>query len=240
MQYYIPPQMGHNGGDWLGWRAVLFARQGRWREARDDAAVSVKIRPDYVEIYHGLASLLVAEKDVEAYRQLCTEMVTRFGGTTNASTADVVAKDCLILPSSGVDLDSVAALAETAVTCGKGQSPYTFYLCTKALADYRQGKFPEAVAQTLEILKDPFPYTQAEGSAVLAMAQFRMGHSEEARAALGRLEKVGQETLPAPGSRDLGFDWKDWIIAHALLDEARSLIEGPSSTNSDWRARSHE
>jgi len=67
-----------------------------------------------------------------------------------------------------------------------------------------------------------------------------MGHSEEARAALARLEKGVQETLPAPGSRDLGFDWKDWIIAHALLDEARSLIEGPSSTNLDWRAKSHE
>jgi hypothetical protein len=72
------------------------------------------------------------------------------------------------------------------------------------------------------------------------MAQFRMGHSEEARAALARLEKVVQETLPAPGSRDLGHDWKDWIITHALLDEASTLIEGASSTNSDWRAKSHE
>jgi len=202
--------------------------------------MSIKIRPDHVVIYHGLAPLLVAEKDVEAYRQLCSEMVTRFGGTTNASTADVVAKDCLILPSSGVDLDSVAALAEIAVTRGKGQAPYSFYLCTKALAVYRQGKFQEAVTRALEILKDPFPYTQAEGCAVLAMAQFRTGHSEEARAALARLEKVVEETLPAPGSRDLGFDWKDWIIAHALLDEARSLIEGPGSTNLDWRAKSHE
>ena len=197
--------------------------------------MSIKIRPDHVAIYHGLAPLLVAEKDVEAYRRLCTEMVTRFGGTTNASTADVVAKDCLILPPSGVDLGSVAALAETAVTRGKGQAPYTFYLCTKTLADYRQGKFPEAVARTLEVLKDPFPYTQAEGSAVLAMAQFRMGHSEEAGAARARLEAVVQEKLPAVGSRDLGFDWKDWIIAHALLDEARSLIGGQNSANLDWR-----
>jgi len=49
-----------------------------------------------------------------------------------------------------------------------------------------------------------------------------------------------REQLPAPGSRDLGHDWKDWIIAHALLDEARTLIERTGSTNSDWRARSHE
>src|SRR5258707_7040160 len=77
MRYYIPPQMGPNGADWLRWRAVLFARQGRWREARDDAAVSVKIRPDYVEIYHGLGSLLVAEKNVETDRQVFTEKIDR-------------------------------------------------------------------------------------------------------------------------------------------------------------------
>jgi hypothetical protein len=232
--------MGRNSADWLGWRAALFARQGRWHEARSDAALSVKIRSDNVEIYHGLAALLVADRDVDAYRRLCAEMVARFGETTNASTADVVAKDCLILPSSGVDLDSVAALAETAVSRGKGQAPYLFYRCTKALADYRQGRFQEAAAQAAEILKDPFAYTQAEGSAVLAMSQLRMGHTGEARAALARLERAVGETLPAPGSPDLGFDWKDWIIAHALLDEARSLIEGPSATNLDWRTGSHE
>ena len=135
---------------------------------------------------------------------------------------------------------SVAILAETAVARGKGEVPYTFYLCTKALSDYRLGRFQEAVERTSAIFKDPFPYTQAEGSAVLAMAQFRLGRMEEARAALAKLEKVLRDDLPPPRSRDLGHDWKDWIIAHALLDEARGLIEGSSSTNSDWRATSHE
>ena len=240
MQYYIPPQKGPQSADWLAWRATLFARQGRWREAREDAALGVKIRPDYVALCHALAALLVAEKDLETYRRLCPEMVARFAGTTNASTADIVAKDCLILPSSGADLDSVAALAETAVTRGKGQIPYTFYLCSKALADYRQGKFRDAVARTTEILKDPFPYTQAEGCAVLAMAQFRLAMIEEARASLANLERVVRENLPPSGSRDLGFDWKDWIIAHALRDEAMNLIEGPMSKDLDWRARTHE
>ena len=135
---------------------------------------------------------------------------------------------------------SVAIMAETAVARGKGEVPYTFYLCAKALSDYRQGNFQQAAARTVEILKDPFPYTQAEGSAVLAMAQFRLGRMEEARAALAKLEKVLRDDLPPPRSRDLGHDWKDWIIAHALVDEATTLIEGASSTNSDWRATPHE
>src|SRR6185436_8032142 len=120
------------------------------------------------------------------------------------------------------------------------QAPYSFYLCTKALADYRRGNFQDAVAQTAVILKSPFPYTQAEGSAVLAMARFRMGQTNEARASLAQLETIVQEKLPAPGSRDLGHDWKDWIIAHALLDAARSLIEGATATNLNWRAMTRE
>src|SRR6266404_6108359 len=239
-QYYIPPQNGPHSAEWLGWRAALFARKGRWRQARDDAAMGIRIRPDYVVLYHGLATLLIAVKDFEAYRQLCSEMVGRFKGTIDASAADQVAKDCLILPSSGADLRDVAALAEFAVTAGKGQGAYTFYLCTKARSDYRQDRFEEAVARTSVILEDPFPYTQAEGATVLAMAQFRLGRIEEARAALAKLETVVREKLPPPGNRDLGHDWKDWIVAHVLLDEARTLIEGASSTNSDWRATPRE
>jgi len=238
-RFYIPPQKSPSA-DWLGWRSALFARQARWRVAREDVTMGLKTRPDYVVLYHALATLLVAENDVEAYRHVCADMMSRFAGTTNASTADVVAKDCLILPSSGMDMASVAILAETAVVRGKGEVPYTFYLCTKALSDYRLGRFQEVVERTSAIFKDPFPYTQAEGSAVLAMAQFRLGRMEEARAALAKLEKVLRDDLPPPRSRDLGHDWKDWIIAHALLDEARGLIEGSSSTNSDWRATSHE
>ncbi len=233
-RFYIPPQKSPSA-DWLGWRAALFARQARWREAREDVTMGLKTRPDYVVLYHALAALLVAENDVEAYRHVCADMMSRFAGTTNASIADVVAKDCLILPSSGMDMASVAILAETAVARGKGEVPYTFYLCTKALSDYRLARFQEAVERTSAIFKDPFPYTQAEGSAVLAMAQFRLGRMEEARAALAKLEKVLRDDVPPPRSRDLGHDWKDWIIAHALLDEASTLIEGQTPANSDWR-----
>jgi len=70
---------------------------------------------------------MVAQKDLKAYQQLCREMVARFAGTTAVYIADKISKDCLVLPSSGADLDIVAALAETAVTKGKGEAPYTFF-----------------------------------------------------------------------------------------------------------------
>jgi hypothetical protein len=44
-----------------------------------------------------------------------------------------------------------------------------------------------------------------------------------------------QKQLPPPESHNLGSDWRDWIISHALLEEARSMIQGPRSSNIDWR-----
>ena len=240
-QYYIPAQADWaQNADWLYWRGSVMARQGRWREAKDDLTLALKYYPNDISLCHDMAAVLVADEDLAAYQQLCRDMIASFHGTTNASIADKVAKDCTILPSSGVDLTAVAVLAETAVNRGKYDGPYTFYLCAKALSDYRLGHFEEAIAGTSLILKDPFPYTQAEGLAVLAMAQFRMAQTEAAGASLTRLKQIVNERLPGPGSRDLGPDWVDCVIAHTLLSEAKNLIEGQTSTILDWHAKPHE
>ena len=41
--------------------------------------------------------------------------------------------------------------------------------------------------------------------------------------------EIAETKLPKLDSGDLGDDWKDWIVAHALLSEAKALIEGPSA-----------
>jgi hypothetical protein len=38
--------------------------------------------------------------------------------------------------------------------------------------------------------------------------------------------EIINKELPALDSGDIGEDWIDWIIAHALLREAQALIEG--------------
>jgi serine/threonine protein kinase len=237
-QYYVPAGAGlalqpldHN---WLYWRGSIMARQKHWHEARDDMTAVLKYEQSS-GVYHALAPLMVAQRDFAAYQQLCREMITRFAASNDILAADRISRDCLILPSSGVDLNAAAALAEMAVAKGKSEIPYTFFLCSKALADYRRGKFQQAVIGTSEILKDPFPYTQAEGRAVLAMALFQLGNAEEARTALAELKSVVEKKLPAPESQDLGSDWRDWIIAYALLDETTNLIEGQSTDYLNWR-----
>jgi hypothetical protein len=61
--------------------------------------------------------------------------------------------------------------------------------------------------------------------AVIAMSQSKLGRSEEARTALAECNKIIEGQLPAPGE-DLGRDWRDWIIAHAMHAEAERMIGG--------------
>jgi len=216
-------------------RTDLLARRGRWKEAAADAAQVVEYCPENHESYHMLAPLLVASGDIEGYQQLCRRIVARFGGTSTLAVADRMAKDCLILSSAGVDLEPVAAMAEFAVTKGADASTAPFYECCKALAEYRQGHFADAVEWAERAAKNPFPYSQAEAYAILAMSQYQLKQVANARAALVNGDTVVAEHLPKLGPQRLGLDWRDWIIVHALLDEAHGLIEGATSTNMKWR-----
>jgi hypothetical protein len=137
-----------------------------------------------------------------------------------------MAKDCLILPSSGADLKAVGALADVAVTRGTNSPSYPLFQCCKALAEYRQEHFAEAIQWADSSTKHSFPYSKAEGYAILAMAQFKSARTNEALTALADCAKVIDEKLPKLSSGDLGGDWIDWIIAHALQSEAKGLIEG--------------
>ncbi|HWV99900.1 MAG TPA: protein kinase, partial [Candidatus Acidoferrum sp.] len=200
------------------------AMQGRWRKATNDVTNLVKTEPDSPKGYHTLAPLLVACGDVPEYRRLCQQIIPRFGGARDPMIADQMAKDCLILPSSGADMHAVGALADVAVTRGTNYGSYSLFQCCKALAEYRQQRFSEAVKWADSATKDPFSYSKAEGYAILSMARFKSGQTNEALTALADCGKVIEEQLPKLSSGNLGGDWRDWIIAHALQKEAEALV----------------
>jgi hypothetical protein len=72
--------------------------------------------------------------------------------------------------------------------------------------------------------------SEAQAAAIIAMAQFKLNQMDKARNALADCNKVIQEKLPMEGG-NLGPDWRDWIIAHALQSEAIGMIDAePSAT----------
>jgi serine/threonine protein kinase len=212
-------------------KSEYLARRCRWPEARAAATKFLEIRPADDKGYHLMAPLLVQAGDRAAYDELCAKITTSFAGATNPSIADRMAKDCLILPRRGADLKVPGELAETAVTLGRGdKAAFPFFQCCKALAEYRQGNWETASNWAGQAAENPFPYSRAEALAVLAMAQHQLNQSGEARACLKKSLEVAQAQLPKPEDGDLGQDWRDWIIAHALQSEAKRMIDGETSS----------
>jgi tetratricopeptide (TPR) repeat protein len=211
--------------DLVAERAQFYASEGRWEAAVPDATRLVKRQPENSSRYHLLAPLLVATTNLNAYQNLCSNIIARFGNTTNVVVADQMAKDCLILPSSGVDLKAVAAMAEIAVTRGKDYGAYHFFQCCHALAQYRLGNYEESIKWAQASAQNPFPHSRAEAFAVIAMAQYKLGNHDDARQELTKCDRVIETKLPVLGN-PLGGDWRDWIIAHALQSEAKQTIDG--------------
>jgi tetratricopeptide (TPR) repeat protein len=129
----------------LRFRAYYFARRSQWKEALADQAKALELDPADPKRYHAVAALLVATGDLEAYRRHCQRMLARFSKTTDPTTADIVVKDCLILPFSGADLGTVSELAaQLAVTIGTNHAGLSWLQFAKGLAEYRQGRFASA------------------------------------------------------------------------------------------------
>jgi eukaryotic-like serine/threonine-protein kinase len=208
-------------------RASLFARRGRWNEAEADAAKALQYSPTDHQAYHTLAPLLVVTHDLVNYQKLCQRIVTSFACSTDADIADRMAMDCLILPSSGVDLQPVGELAEMAVAVGNQETSAPRFRCCEALAEYRRGHFASAVEWARFASTNQFPNSQAEAFAILSMGQYKLNQVDAARTNLSNCEKVVLTQLPGLGAQDLGVDWRDWIIAHALLTEAQNLFDAP-------------
>jgi serine/threonine protein kinase len=218
------------------------AQHGLWDDA--DALTGIlqqAIPSDAVHDYHRRAPLLVVRGDADGYRRLCEKMISDFQLTswfqkpwadpTLAQLAEPRAKNCLILPSSGVDLKPVAAMADLAVARGSNSTIW----CCKSLVEFRLGHYEESVKWAQLAAKSETPTVQAQALAITAMSQFKLNQLDTAQASLAECNKVIEDKLPKltkPGVSDLGTDWRNLIIAHALRSEAKRMIEAASAAPS--------
>lgn len=214
--------------------ADFFGRSGRWKEAAVDAAKAVECEPNDMH-YSALAPLLVITGESENYRRCCREILIRFEETTGSFTAERMAKACLIVPLPGAELTIVEKLAETALTSGRSNSYLPYFQFAKGFVEYRQGRFASAADWARKSIDNPFygdghsRFVQAH--MVLAMSQSQLKQPDKARTTLAKGIEIARTKLPTLDSGDLGsgWHWKDWIIAHVLMNEAKALIEGQSA-----------
>ena len=169
-----------------------------------------------------------------------TRIPATFAETANPYIAQRIAEGCLLLPNSGADLQLVDQLATGAVTLGNGDDRgIGYFQACKALSEYREGSFPEAVEWAEKALKKSEVFAHAKGCAVLAMAQWRLGLKDAARATLSEGNKLAPD-ISSNRAVDLGDGWLDWLVARILLDEATELVADESTPGAKIRRINNE
>jgi hypothetical protein len=100
-----------------------------------------------------------------------------------------------------------------------GRRPPTTRFC------HRQNRFTSAAGWMSTVLTNSGPASECSMEAEMVLAMSHLQHAEQARAALAAGAAIDQE-LGRLDSGNIGKGWIDWIIAHALMSEAKALIEG--------------
>jgi hypothetical protein len=209
----------------------LMGRQARWQEAAAAATLAAEYQPTEQYRYHTLAALLAITRNRPAYEMLCRKSLMTFTNTDNPYIDERIAKDCLFLPDSGVDLEYVDKLANKAVSLGSGDPDgLPYFQVAKAMSAYRLGRFTESIEWAEKTLKSSIIYPKAHAYAILAVAHWKLGHKDVARVMLDNGESLTPNILPSQKTADLGVSWVAWLQARISLDEAIALIP-PASNN---------
>ncbi|MHB8524231.1 MAG: tetratricopeptide repeat protein [Limisphaerales bacterium] len=216
-------------------RGEFFARHTRWKEGAADLTRALELSPDNHWLWHCLAAVLVQDGRLADYREHCAKSLRQFRKTVDPTTAERIAKDCLILPSSGADLQEVAKLADLAASSGTNHPNVAWFQLCKGLSEYRLGRFASAVDWVERALTKAGEAGElsVQAEMVLAMAQWQLRQIDSARTALAKGIEIANTKLPKLEDGDLGGYWIDWIIGQALLREAKALIEGQPVTAKD-------
>ena len=210
-------------------RGELRAGHGRWEEAVADLANALEMNPKDHGVWFSLAPLLVQSGDLAGYRKHCRAMLARFRETKDPWIADRTCKACLLVPLAGEDIATAAYLADVAVTLGKDFQDITWFQFSKSLAEYRQGHFASAAEWANKVLtkSQAVEMCRVVAYMVLAMSQWCLNRVDEALAALAKGDEIAETKLPKLESGGAYF-FREWVIAHILLREAKALTGGSS------------
>jgi hypothetical protein len=215
---------------WAG-SACWFADRGLWKEAGADLAEVYRLEPDTLTGMD-LGIILIQTGEVDRYRAHCRAMLERWASTEKNMEADQTLKLIVLLPDYKADEKQLARLAGVAVSGDRKVDWFEWWMFSKALLDYRTGKYTEAVAACRESRRRA---RESKGDrqalagmdlAVEAMCLYRSGDEAGARRALA--EAKSNVEVHVPGI-DGGwqYEWQyDWLTADMLYREAEGLIAG--------------
>jgi tetratricopeptide (TPR) repeat protein len=121
-------------------------------------------------------------------------------------------------------------MADVALAAFSENKPRPYFQFAKGLADYRQGRFESAAEwmQKVAAAKGDL-YRGVQAEMVLAMAQRRLGKTDQARDTFAKALETADTRFPKAGKSSLDDQWNDWVIAHAFMREAKALLQADAA-----------
>jgi WD40 repeat protein/tetratricopeptide (TPR) repeat protein len=211
--------------DWC-WqeRGEVLAEWQQWQRAATALGQSLKLEPDVPLLnWYKLALVQLRNGDQAGYRKTCTELVSRFGQTSDPWQAHWTAWICSVGPEALADRTVAIKLAEKAVAVDAGSSDY---LGALGLALYRAGRFKEAIAY-LEKANTAYGRGGLDTYwLLLALAHARLGQAEEAGRSLSKAKQKIEDELkkPTQGSTAKPNPWYHQLRTELWLAEAEALL----------------
>ena len=208
-------------------RAQLRGYAGLFADADADLNRLLQLTPDDALVWHWKTATLVYARQTEAYRKHCQESLRRFKATRDPDAAERIAKDSLILSVGDVDMNAVETLLSTAAN-----SHSDWVRLAKGLAEYRMGKYHEALDQVRKLTFEKNSAFDTQALLIKAMAAHFSNQPAEAVAAFKSAEMQINKQLPrvtnpeadGPYSGEANGNWADWLFADALLHEAQAVL----------------
>ncbi|MGP8239656.1 MAG: protein kinase domain-containing protein [Limisphaerales bacterium] len=199
--------------------------RGQWQAALTNYSKVVDLLPEDHFAYFVLAPLFLQVGDVDGYRNHRSRILRKFAGTSDPQIGERMTKACLLLPPSATELEGIRKWADVAVAAGPSHQAWAYFQFAKGFAEYRSGHFEEAARWLKQATEhEQGPDLTVEDGAVLALAQYQLKQTAEARATLAKATRIAESNLPKPDGHEFGDFWHDWIIEQVLMREAQTLI----------------
>jgi WD40 repeat protein/serine/threonine protein kinase len=203
-----------NSSVW-GERGRFYLARSQPEKAAANFREAILHMPGDLAIRYPLIPALLAARDAHGLRRAISDLLDRFGSTTDAQTSNNVAWYCTLAPGSVADSETPVRLADVAL---KGFPPHQkhFALNTLGAALYRAGRFEDAIRRLEEGIQLQAGQSLPQDWVFLAMAHHRLGHHDEARRWLDRF----QNYQPSP---DVSQFWTELEI-RLLRSEAEAVV----------------
>ena len=209
----------------ITFRCESYETAESWKTATDVGLKWIDQSPDVPGRWLHVATVLALSENMEEYAAFCERAAAQFAGTETAGTSEAVTTALLLLPGAidpaKLPTKPLIDYLDKTPTVESGYLPW--FWTTRALLAYRSDDAAAAIECVARAEQHkPVDVTRAMALSILALAQHKLGKTDEAAATLEQatqlVESVKQKAL-ATGSNNVDVE-----IAEILNREATQVI----------------